>query len=28
VVSPGIGHSISPEALDAATAFLVRVLKP
>jgi phospholipase/carboxylesterase len=27
-LSPGIGHSISPEALEAATAFLVRVLKP
>ena len=26
LVSPGIGHSISPEGLEAATAFLVRVL--
>lgn len=28
VVSPGIGHSISPEGLEAGGAFLVRVLRP
>ena len=26
VISPGVGHSISPDGLAAATAFLVRVL--